>query len=57
MFHTIFQQPNAQSVWAQARDVLDFCQEKFPHVADYLEEALDELLAFTQCPKSVWTKI
>lgn len=57
MFHTIFQQPNAQSVWAQARDVLDFCQEKFPHVADYLEEALDELLASTQCPKSVWTKI
>lgn len=57
MCHTIFQQPNAQSVWAQARDVVDFCQEKFPHVADYLEEALDELLAFTQCPKSVWTKI
>jgi len=57
MFHTIFQQPDAESVWAQARDVVDFCQEKFPDVADYLEEALDELLAFTQCPKSVWTKV
>ena len=57
MFHTIFQQPDAESVWAQARDVVEFCQEKFPHVADYLEDALDELLAFTNAPKSVWTKV
>lgn len=33
-----------------------FCEQKFPHVASYLEEALDELLAFTNAPKSVWTK-
>lgn len=57
MFHTIFQQPDAAAVWAQARDVVAFCEEKFPHVADYLEEALDELLAFTNAPKAVWTKI
>ena len=57
MFHTIFQQPDAASVWAQARDVVEFCQQKFPDVADYLEEALDELLAFTQWPKAVWTKV
>ena len=57
MFLTIFQQPDAQSVWAQAREVVAFCQEKFPHVADYLEEALDELLAFTNAPKSVWKKV
>src|SRR5699024_2138312 len=30
---------------------------KFPHVADYVEEALDELLAFTQAPRAVWTKV
>ena len=29
----------------------------FPHVASYLEEALDELLAFTNAPKSVWKKV
>jgi transposase-like protein len=57
MFHTIFQQPDAESVWAQAREVVAFCEQKFPHVADYLEEALDELLAFTHAPKSVWTKV
>jgi transposase-like protein len=41
----------------QAREVVTFCQEKFPHIADYLEEALDELLAFTHAPKSVWKKV
>jgi putative transposase len=57
MFHTIFQQPDAESVWSQAREVVGFCRSKFPHVADYLEEALDELLAFTAAPKAVWTKV
>jgi len=27
-----------------------------PHVANYLEEALDELLAFTNALASVWKK-
>ncbi len=57
MFHTIFQQPDADSVWAQAREVVEFCQQKFADVEDYLEELLDELLAFTSAPKAVWTKI
>ncbi|WIM70670.1 IS256 family transposase [Corynebacterium suedekumii] len=57
MFQTIFQQPDAASVWNQAREVVTFCEQKFPHVADYLEEALDELLAFTHAPKAVWTKV
>ena len=26
-------------------------------MADYLEEALDDLLAFTSAPKTIWTKI
>lgn len=57
MFQTIFQQPDAPAVWAQAREVVGFCEQKFHHVADYLEEALDELLAFTNTPKAVWTKV
>lgn len=44
-------------MWNQAREVVTFCEQKFPHVADYLEEALDELLAFTHAPKAVWTKV
>jgi transposase-like protein len=33
MFQTIFQQPDAQAVWDQAREVVGFCEQKFPHVA------------------------
>ena len=55
MFHTICQQPDSEWVWSQAKEVLAFCEQKFPHVANYLEEALDELIAFTntrnQCGK------
>lgn len=61
MFQTIFQQPDAAAVWAQAREVVSFCEHRFPnvanYVANYLEEALDELLAFTSVPKAVWTKV
>lgn len=57
MFHTILKQPDSQAVWKQAHDVVKFCQQKFPHVADYLEESLDDLLAFTNTPKAVWTKV
>jgi len=35
----------------------DFCTERFPDAADYLEESLDEILSFTTTPKAVWTKV
>lgn len=57
MFQTIFQQPDAQSTWAQAREVVDLLEPKFPQVASYLEESLDDVLAFTAAPKPVWTKV
>ena len=43
--------------WAQAREVVDLLEPKFPEVAAYLEESLDEVLAFTAAPKPVWTKV
>ena len=57
VFQTIFQQHDATTVWTQPREVVSFSGHRFPHVADYLEEALEELLAFTQTPKAVWTKV
>ena len=57
MFHSIFQQADAQATWDQAREVVEFCHERFPDVADYLEESLDEILACTLTPKPVWTKV
>ena len=47
MCQTIFQQPDAQSTWAPAREVVDLLEPKFPQVATYLEAA----------PKPVWTKV
>lgn len=44
-------------MWSQAREVVEICEEKFAHVSSYVEEALDELLAFTVAPKAVWSKI
>ncbi|QFQ01459.1 Transposase, Mutator family [Corynebacterium urogenitale] len=57
MFHSIFQQADARSTWGQAREVVEFCHQRFPEVADYLEESWEEILAFTCTPKAVWTKV
>ena len=57
MFHSIFQQADARSTWDQAREVVEFCSARFPEVAGYVEESLDEILAFTNAPKAVWTKV
>lgn len=57
IFHAIFQQPDAKATWDQAREVIAHCHNRYPDVGDYLEQALDDLLAFTAAPKAVWTKI
>lgn len=57
IFHSIFQQADAQATWDQSQEVVEFCYERFPTVAGYLEESLDEILAFTQTPKAVWKKV
>ena len=56
-FHSIFQQRDLQSVWSQVPEVVSFYEDMFPHVASYLGEAREELLAFTNAPKSVWKKV
>ena len=57
MFQTIFQQPDAQSTWPQAHEVVDLPEPTFPQVATYPEDSLDEVSAFTAAPKPVWTKV
>ena len=39
-FRTLFQQLDAPSVQGQAREVVAFCEDKFPHVVGNLEEDL-----------------
>lgn len=57
MFQSIFDQETPDRVWAQAKAVVDMLDDKLPKAAAHLEEALDEILAFTAFPKSAWTKV
>ena len=50
-------QPDAASVEAQFDRLLDYTSEKLPEVAEHLEQARADVLAFTTFPKDVWTQI
>ena len=54
LLHSVYDQPDAASVHAQFDRVLDALTDKLPHVAEHLEAARADLLAFTAFPKEVW---
>jgi putative transposase len=54
---SIFAQPDREEVCAQHRRVVDQLRGRFPQAADMLEEAAEDLLAFTACPKPHWRQI
>jgi putative transposase len=53
VLHSIFDQPDAESVVAQHDRVLDALSDKLPKVAEHLDAARAELLAFTAFPKQI----
>ena len=57
MVRSIFAQPTQKEVWAQHARVVDELQVCFPAVAKMLEEAAEEILAFTTFPEAVWRQI
>jgi transposase-like protein len=57
LVRSIFLQPDADAVWAQQSQVAEQLEERFPRAAQLLEEAAEEVLAFTAFPKAVWTQI
>jgi putative transposase len=57
LLHSIFDQPDAESVVAQFDRVLDALLDKLPKVAEHLDAARTELLAFTAFPKQIWRQI
>jgi transposase-like protein len=57
MLHTVFDQVDADAVHAQFDKLLDTVADKLPKVADHLEAARADLLAFTAFPKAVWRQI
>ena len=54
LLHSVYDQPDAASVHAQFDRVLDALADKLPEVAEHLEAARADVLAFTAFPKEVW---
>ena len=57
MLHSVYDQPDAASVNAQFDRLLDYVSGKLPAVAEHLDAARVDILAFTSFPKDVWTQI
>jgi putative transposase len=57
LLHSVYDQPDATSVHAQFDHVLDALADKLPKVAEHLEQARADVLAFTVFPKEVWRQI
>jgi transposase-like protein len=57
LVRTIFEQPDAASVWAQHARVVEQLHERFPDAATHLAEAATDVLAFTGFPKEHWRQI
>jgi putative transposase len=57
LVRTIFEQPDAASVRTQHAQVAAALEAKLPAAAAHLEEARDDILAFTAFPREVWRQI
>ena len=57
LLHSIYDQPDADAVHAQFDRVVDALAEKLPLVAEHLEQARADILAFAAFPKEVWRQI
>jgi transposase-like protein len=57
MLHSVYDQPTADDVNAQFDRTLDYVTDKLPAVAEHLDTARSDILAFTTFPKDVWTQI
>jgi putative transposase len=57
LVRTIFEQPGAASARAQHRHVVEALEAKFPKAAAHLDDARDDILAFTAFPREIWRQI
>ncbi len=57
LLHSVYDQPDADAVHAQFDRVLRALEEKLPKVADHLETARADVLAFTPFPKGLWRQV
>jgi len=57
LLHSVYDQPDATSVHAQFDRILDALHGKLPAVAEHLDAARADLLAFTVFPRQIWRQI
>jgi putative transposase len=57
LLHSVYDQPDAASVHAQYDRLVDAVQDKLPKVAEHLDAARADVLAFTGFPKELWRQI
>jgi putative transposase len=57
ILHSVYDQPDAESVHAQFDKLLDTLAESLPKVHDHLDAARADVLAFTGFPREVWRQI
>ncbi|HEX6523224.1 MAG TPA: IS256 family transposase [Streptosporangiaceae bacterium] len=57
LVRTIFEQPDKDSVRAQHAHVVAALEAKLPQAAAHLDQARDDILAFTAFPREVWRQI
>jgi putative transposase len=57
MLHSVYVQPDATSVQAQYDRLIESVTDKLPAVAEHLESARPDVLAFTGFPKEIWRQI
>ena len=57
LLHSVYDQPDAKAVHAQFDRMVASLAEQLPEIADYLDEARADILAFTAFPKEVWRQI
>jgi transposase-like protein len=57
LLHSVYDQPDATAVHAQFDRMTATLAEQLPEIADYLDEARADILAFTAFPKEVWRQI
>jgi len=58
LVRSIFEQPDRDATWEQLGDVVDkLTSAGFPHVATFILDAADDILAFSAFPPEHWPKI
>ena len=57
LLHSVYDQPDKGAVNDQFDRIVDALAGKLPAVADHLEAAREDILAFTSFPKEIWRQI